>query len=785
MRRLRFLLATAALLAALPGPAAAAPDPGDLLVTYVARVCDSYDQVMANKARNNVQESLRDLGPDSNYARTETVGAAKEAAGTPLPPCRPLPDWTFSTGRGFTGRSPATRNLSTVSTPLRQDITTTASTPELDAAGNPTGRTLTGAVTVALTAAERAAVQVGNLVAQGGTKADPLNGRADTYSFAALRCAQDAVNGDNVEYLSYPSGARHVFCYYYAVTPPSGAGTITVVKQVAPGSNGAGTFRFDGDISYADTNGDGVNDFTLTASSAKPASMDFIRAATGPNDPPWTFQERIDPDSGWAPPGAPSCTAVDADGGPGRSVLTTDSTGRAGVSLVGGEHVTCTYTNRREAGRSLLEKETIGGTGTFDIALTPPPGSDVLVISPVTTTAEGEPVTVASAAHPLAGHYALTEAIPAPDGTGHWDTPTAYCNGTELPVTTGPATGTAPRGTWNAGYDLPTDSETHCLLTNRFVPGGRITVEKTTLGGTGTFDYLITPHPVGRTAEPTDVTLRATATTTAENTPVTAVPAAEQLRVSDQIRYTVQELMPPATADGRWELESADCGPNTGPVDRERAVTDVLLTAADPAPTCRFTNRFHRFARLDVVKLTTDDTALRPLAARLELRCTGDDAPTALRVEPGRTRGDLPRRTFAAPAACTLTEPATGGADGIDTATEAVLRTDDGAEQAITLGREFTVPAERTSTVTVTNRLTRPSPSPSPSPSTSGSPSPSPSPSAGPSSPAPTPPTPPPPPTGGLPDTGASPLALLGAVCAAALLVAGAVLWTGSRRSRG
>ncbi|WP_449768969.1 prealbumin-like fold domain-containing protein [Kitasatospora fiedleri] len=347
MRRLRFLLATAALLAALPGRAGAAPDPGDLLVTYVARVCDSYDQVMANKARNNVQESLRDLGPDSNYARTETVGAAKEAAGTPLPPCRPLPGWTFSTGRGFTGRSPATRNLSTVSTPLRQDITTTASTPELDAAGNPTGRTLTGAVTVALTASERAAAQVGNLVAQGGTKADPLNGRADTYSFAALRCAQDAVNGDNVEYLSYPSGARHVFCYYYAVTPPSGAGTITVVKQVAPGSNGSGTFRFDGDISYADTNGDGVNDFTLTASSAKPASMDFIRAATGPNDPPWTFQEQIDPDSGWAPPGAPSCTAVDADGGPGRSALTTDSTGRAGVSLVGGEHVTCTYTNRR------------------------------------------------------------------------------------------------------------------------------------------------------------------------------------------------------------------------------------------------------------------------------------------------------------------------------------------------------------------------------------------------------------------------------------------------------
>ncbi|MGW4809784.1 prealbumin-like fold domain-containing protein [Kitasatospora sp. NPDC004272] len=775
MRRLRFLLATAALLAALPGPAAAAPAPGDLLVTYVARVCDRYDQVMANKARNNVQESLRDLGPDSNYTRTESVGAAKEAAGTPLPPCRPLPGWTFSTGRGFFGRSPATQNLSTVAAPLRQNVTTAASAPELDAAGNPTGRTLEGAVTVALTSAERSAAQDGNLVAQGGTKAQPLNGLQDTYGFAALRCAQDSVNGDNVEYLSYPSGTRHVFCYYYAVTPPPGAGTITVVKRVADGSNGEGAFRFDGNLSYADSNGDGVNDFVLNASSTKSSSMDFVRGETRPGDPPWTFQEHVDPDSGWAPPGFPSCTAVGADGGPGTSALGADSTGRATVSLVAGDHVTCTYTNRREAGASLLEKESIGGTGTFDVSLTPPPDTDVVVVSPVTTTAEGTPVAVASAAHPSPGHYALAEAVPAPGPTGYWDTPTAYCNGTELPVTTGPATGSAPYGTWNARYDLPVADETHCLLTNRFVPGGRITVEKTTVGGTGTFDYLITPHPVGRAAGPDAPTHRSTATTTAENTPVTAAPAAERLRVTGEVHYIVQEVMPPPTADGWWELESADCGPNTGPVDRVRAVTDVTLTPEEPTPTCRFTNRFHHVTRLDLVKLTTGDTGLRPLAARLELRCTGDESPAALLVDPGRERGDLPRRTFTTATACTLTEPASGAADGIDTATGAVLRTDDGTEQAVEFGREFTVPAERTSILTVTNRLTRPSPSPSPSPSAS----PSPTPSA--SSPAPPPPSPP---AGSLPDTGGSPLPLLGAVGAAVLLTAGTVLLAGARRRR-
>ncbi|MFF2815353.1 hypothetical protein ACFVT9_07445 [Kitasatospora cineracea] len=167
-----------------------------------------------------------------------------------------MPGRTFSTGSGFTGRSPAARDLSTVTTPLRQDVTTTASTPELDAAGSPTGRTLAGAVTVALSDGERAAVQRNNLIARGGTKADPLNGRADAYSFAALRCAQDAVNGD------------------------------------------------------------GVNDFALNASSTASGSMDFIRAATGPGDAPWTFQEHIDPDSGRAPPSAPRCTATAAGGGP-------------------------------------------------------------------------------------------------------------------------------------------------------------------------------------------------------------------------------------------------------------------------------------------------------------------------------------------------------------------------------------------------------------------------------------------------------------------------------------
>ncbi len=206
----------------------------------------------------------------------------------------------MSTGTGITGKTPATLQLSTVTGLLRTGIVTQDEVPELDAAGNPTGRTLAGAVTVQLDAGELAAARRNALWVQGGTPTAPLNGLEEEYGFAALRCARDAVNGDNVETVAYPEGARHVFCYYYAVTPPPTAGTITVRKEIAAGTSGSGTFRFDGDVSYADTDGDGVGDFVLEASSTRAAETTFVRAAGGD---PWTFAER--PTPGWAPTGPP------------------------------------------------------------------------------------------------------------------------------------------------------------------------------------------------------------------------------------------------------------------------------------------------------------------------------------------------------------------------------------------------------------------------------------------------------------------------------------------------
>ena len=122
---------------------------------------------------------------------------------------------------------------------------------------------------------------------QGGTPTDPalFGPYPGQYGFAALRCAVDNLNGDNVEWIAYPTGGRHVFCYAYYVTPPPTSGTIVVTKAVQPLEAGAppsGTFRFDGNVSYTDD-----NTFSLTASVAQPGSISFVRGAVGADDPPW------------------------------------------------------------------------------------------------------------------------------------------------------------------------------------------------------------------------------------------------------------------------------------------------------------------------------------------------------------------------------------------------------------------------------------------------------------------------------------------------------------------
>ncbi len=264
---------------------AVAASPQPYTVTLAARTCPAYTDIIANRNRNNIQESLEDLGPNTNYAPGEVVNPVQESA-APQDRCSPLTGWDFQWGTGITGKSPSTAELSTV-TGENAIATTLASTPELDAAGNETGRTIEGAVTYTLTEDQVRLTTNGRLWIQGGTKALPL-GDLST-SFGALRCATDNDNGDNVEYVRYPAEARHVFCFAYYVAEPPEPVSITVRKQLTEQAAGGTTFEFTGDTSF-------IPGGTFTLRPTQTGGSDeitFIRAA----DVAWTVGETVP--EGW------------------------------------------------------------------------------------------------------------------------------------------------------------------------------------------------------------------------------------------------------------------------------------------------------------------------------------------------------------------------------------------------------------------------------------------------------------------------------------------------------
>ena len=119
--------------------------------------------------------------------------------------------------------------------------------------GQPTGRQIAGATTITLTKEEAdLAANSSSLWVQGGTPTDPILDHAypGQYGFAALRCAVDNLNGDNVEWIAYPAGASHVFCYAYYIQPPPTSGTIIVRKVVSNPANATETFPFEGNITF-------------------------------------------------------------------------------------------------------------------------------------------------------------------------------------------------------------------------------------------------------------------------------------------------------------------------------------------------------------------------------------------------------------------------------------------------------------------------------------------------------------------------------------------------------
>ncbi|HEY6780341.1 MAG TPA: hypothetical protein VI111_05260, partial [Thermoleophilaceae bacterium] len=441
----------------------------DRFVTFVARECPDYADIMANRARNDIQESLRDLGQDSTYQAGDPIDPITEAEQDPN--CTPITGWSFTLGTGYRTRAVAGPwgSLSIVTNPYSTPIVTQAQVPLPDAAGRPTDESIAGAVTVELTEAQAQRAATGNsLWVQGGTPTDPILDQQfpGVYGFGALRCSIDNLNGDNVEWIAFPSGTEHVFCYAYYVKPPPTSGTIVIRKQVAGVAGASEVFGFDGNLSF-----NPGGEFALEVRNGQAGSQTFYRAA---GTEPWRVRELV-PD-GWRLTGL-ECQQT------GASQVTTDLA-TAGVSIVlaAGDRVVCTYTDepRPPAGQLFIRKITEGGTGLFDFDVLPLDGHGDAEHATAQTEQEGIPADATPSPIELApGSYRVRERLPRVRG-GRWRLIAATCDGRPL----------RRRG---AGVDvsITAGEGAACTFRDRFVPRGALAIAKQTFGGTATAGFAI------------------------------------------------------------------------------------------------------------------------------------------------------------------------------------------------------------------------------------------------------------------------------------------------------
>jgi hypothetical protein len=555
---LALLLSTAAAVA----PQARAAS--DRLVTFAARYCDDYTDVTANRERNNIQESLRDLGADTLYGAGEAVQPAKEQLGQP--DCHPLPDWRFTLGTGHQTRAVVGPwgALARVTNPYDTSIVTLPSVPLLDVFGQDTGQTIAGAITVELTDEQAARTATSSsLWVQGGVPDDPVLDRVfpSEYGFAALRCSLDNLNGDNVEWVTYPTGGRHVFCFAYYVRPPPTSGTIVVRKVVDdPDATAPTDFRYEGNVSYT-----ADHSFTLRASHGTPASETFHRGDTRAGEEPWTFRE--DPRAGWA------LTSLDCASRTGESVTLADvETGAVSVRLAAGDTVTCTYVNRLRPPVSGLElsKVTFGDVGRFGFVVD---GQNARRSLSLVTQTTGVPVASDAIELPT-GTYAVDESLPDRTAAGRWLLDDVTCDGrsrgTSLPLS----------------VTLTAGSGHFCQFANRFEPAGSITIRKRTVGATGTVGFVVFRN------DEISFERELRATTRAKRVPVRATgDDLSDLPLGD---YTIVETGPAPRRDGEWSVDSVACDGALYPSAQGRI--EVRLTAAHPHLDCTYTDRFRAIA---------------------------------------------------------------------------------------------------------------------------------------------------------------------------------------------
>ncbi len=531
-------------------------------VTIAARRCTTYLEVMANRARNNIMQSLQNVGANSNYASGAAVNPTNEAAlSSGQQNCVPLPGWDMKLGTGIGGvNNGPWGSLSFVSNPYAGAIQTQPSVPLLNSAGAPTGSNLDGATTIQLTPAQVTLANQHKLWLQGGVPGAPLNGNP-TIAFGALRCAIDNYNGDNVEWIAFPTGAVHVFCYAIYVDIPPASATIIVRKSVTGPNPSNQVFNFGGDISY---NPGGA--FTLTSGQ----QISFVREA----NKPWTITEAASSPFTFA--------GIVCDNG-----QTSPSIPSIAVTALQGSTVICTFTNAgpNPTGRLDVQKITTGAVGgPFGYTFTGVAGNQT-----ATTTAEGTAVLASGSADTSAlalGSYGVTETVPAATGAGSWAKTANECflANSNVPLS---LTNVTP-----AGFDVNLTADTICFVTNTFTPNGKIKVQAMQTGP-GSFNptsadstYVIT--------DPNAVTKVQTASNSGFNSFAPAVPQTGG-DVTTNLgfqNYTITGIPPQNTSAGSWAVDSVTCTSGSPVIDASNLFVTLTLSPTDYDVTCSFVYRF-------------------------------------------------------------------------------------------------------------------------------------------------------------------------------------------------
>jgi hypothetical protein len=586
---------------------------GRYQVTVAARTCTSYAQLMANQVRDDRIEAAAKPGRNSAYAAGQAVDLAVEVANSTG--CQPLIGAAFTFGKGWQKKG----QLSVVTSPAGAAGPTQAQTAVLDALGQPTSAVLAGAATVALTDEQVDLAAKRQLWIQGGTPDKPVGVKGD--AFGVLRCGLDGRSGGNVQWVGFPAGSRHIFCFAYYVRSAGDAGTLVVRAKPTRKVGHPQRFTFEAGASY-------TSDKTLTVeSSGEPADATLVRTAG--------VAQRVTArvPAGWRLASL-TCTKT----GAGKSSVNTEPTsGRADVTLAAGEIVTCTYGYEPPAaapGVTLRVYSDVSSAAPFGITVDGEGGQRSLSAAP-----RGDGSSVVATGASLVGltpaKYTVAVSPPAADA-GLWTLAGMTCDGTDV------------RTEGLTGSVTVTGTQAIDCTLRLARKQGRLDLRVVTAGNVGTAAFAVVP--LDEAAPGWSVH----ATTTGFGVPVGATgDTLAALRGG----FLVTPIAPKSTVAGGWQLAKFECDAGGANPGKNGAL--AIAVAADVQ--CTATYQFVPATRLQAMLRFEGEPDGRASAAVVELSCT--DGSRGRVVLPASDLGDkgLPEPLgFLEPTTCTVRRVATG-----------------------------------------------------------------------------------------------------------------------------